>query len=266
MPGFSWESNRDEVKERGTASHVRLPTDFALVLDPNKWPGQPCDKKRAVAFLPSSSSSPSLFTLALTMKPVLSLAALSLLSGALAQFTMNTPSNPVTCQPLQLTWTGGAPPYFISVQDGNNPSGDALIRFPEQNGTSLTWTVNIQPNTSIGFLARDNNGQTSQTAAVTTQAGSSTSCVSQSLSISGGGSNTAGTGAGSPTTGGSNTATNTGTGTSGTSASTTGTGTNRPTTGSSSAGASETSNAASATGAHVGAAGVIGAALLALLA
>ncbi|KAI3604426.1 secreted protein [Moniliophthora roreri] len=192
------------------------------------------------------------------------LAALSLLAGALAQVTLNTPSNPVVCQPLQLTWTGGQAPYFISVQDGNNPSGPALFQFPEQNGTALTWEVNYQAGTSIGFLLRDSNGATSQTAAVTVQPGISTSCVGQSPSISGGGANTGGTG--QPTsTGAGSTAAPTG-GSAGSTPTTSG-GSNRPTTTSSqTSGPANTSNAASATGAQMGAAGLIGAALLALLA
>ncbi|KAJ8072490.1 hypothetical protein PM082_016049 [Marasmius tenuissimus] len=92
-----------------------------------------------------------------------------------------------------------------------------------------------------------------------------TDCVGKTASISGGGSNTAGTGAPPQSTGGSNTASTTSTsGGSGTTAGTTGT------TASSAGSAENTSannnNAASASSAQIGAAGIVGAAVLALLA
>ncbi|KAK1217266.1 hypothetical protein PQX77_020115 [Marasmius sp. AFHP31] len=198
------------------------------------------------------------------MKSATFLAVLSAVAGALAQGpTLNTPNNLVACQPAQLNWAGGVGPYFISVQDGNNPSGAALLQFPEQTGTSLTWEqVNFQAGTSLGFLIRDKNGVTAQTAAVTVQPGSSTDCIGKSASVSGGGTNTAGTGAPTQTSGGSTT--NTGAGTTSTSG-----GSGTPTTGTS--GTSETTSAssgnsaASASSVHIGAAGIVGAAVLALL-
>ncbi|KAL0061931.1 hypothetical protein AAF712_011215 [Marasmius tenuissimus] len=198
------------------------------------------------------------------MKSATFLAVLSAVAGALAQNpTLNTPNNLVACQPVQLNWGGGKAPYFISVQDGNNPSGAALTQFPEQSGTSLTWLVNFQPGTSLGFLLRDSNGVTSQTASVTVQPGSGTDCVGKTASISGGGSNTAGTGAPPQSTGGSNTASTTSTtGGSGTSVTTS----SGPSNTSGTSGSSNNNNAASASSAQIGAAGIVGAAVLALLA
>ncbi|KAG7089584.1 hypothetical protein E1B28_011251 [Marasmius oreades] len=184
-------------------------------------------------------------------------------TGALGQgVTMNTPTNLVTCQPVQLTWMGGTAPYFVSIQDGNNPSGAALQQFPPQNGTAVTWTVNIPPNTRLVLLLRDSNGQTSLTAPITVQPGSSTDCVGKAASVSGGGTNTGGTGQPTNTntqaTTGAGTATNTQTGgNTGTTATKTGTGT--------SGAATNSSNAASSN-VEFGAAGIVGAALVALLA
>ncbi|EEB95656.1 hypothetical protein MPER_05335, partial [Moniliophthora perniciosa FA553] len=142
--------------------------------------------------------------------------------------------------------------------------GPALFQFPEQNGTSLTWEVNFQAGTSIGFLLRDNNGATSQTASVQVQPGISTACVGQTASVSGGGSapQPTGTGAGSTPASGGSTPTNGSTPSSGSTPAAT---SPRPSTTGTSPPAS-TSNAASATGAQIGAAGILGAALLALLA
>ncbi|KAJ8084721.1 hypothetical protein PM082_003497 [Marasmius tenuissimus] len=58
------------------------------------------------------------------------------------------------------------------VQDGNNPSGPALEQLGEQTGNSFTWKVDIEAGKSVGFLLRDSNGATSQTASVTIQEGS----------------------------------------------------------------------------------------------
>ncbi|KAL0569444.1 hypothetical protein V5O48_012522 [Marasmius crinis-equi] len=131
------------------------------------------------------------------MRFTIALAVLSAF-GALAQVTMNTPTNLVACQLAQLVWSGGTPPYFINVQDGNNPSGTALERFDGQQGTSLTWLVNLQGGTSIGFLLRDSKGATSQTAAITVQDGSSTDCIGKSASISGASATAGRTGSSTP--------------------------------------------------------------------
>ncbi|ESK91348.1 hypothetical protein Moror_2775 [Moniliophthora roreri MCA 2997] len=64
----------------------------------------------------------------------------------------------------------------FSVQDGNNPSGTPLKQFPQADGTSLTWTVDLSSGTSISLLLRDNAGATAQSAPVTIQAGTSTDC------------------------------------------------------------------------------------------
>ncbi|KAG7089498.1 hypothetical protein E1B28_011178 [Marasmius oreades] len=186
------------------------------------------------------------------------ISVLSIVTGALGQssLTMNAPTNLVACQPVQIAWIGGTPPYFVSVQDGNNPSGTALQSFPQQNGTALSWTVNVQAGTSLVLQLHDSSGQTSKTAPIAVQPGSSDDCVGRSVSVSGGGT-------GQPTntntqasTTGAGTATNTQTNT-GTTPTKTGTGT--------SATATSSSNAASSNF-EFGAAGIVGAALLALLA
>ncbi|KAF9256803.1 hypothetical protein L218DRAFT_806800, partial [Marasmius fiardii PR-910] len=93
---------------------------------------------------------------------------------------MNTPLSLLECKSVQLTWSQGSPPYFLSIQDGNNPTGAPLLSFGQQTGTSLTWVVNFQAGTSIGFLLRDSTGETAQTASVVVQAGSSSSCLNGS--------------------------------------------------------------------------------------
>jgi hypothetical protein len=80
------------------------------------------------------------------MKSVISSVAVAFLlaaSAAAQQLTINTPLSVVVCQPLLISWSGGTPPYFLSVLPGNQPTAAALLDFGTQTGTSLTWTVNI---------------------------------------------------------------------------------------------------------------------------
>ncbi|KJA26306.1 hypothetical protein HYPSUDRAFT_199053 [Hypholoma sublateritium FD-334 SS-4] len=108
-------------------------------------------------------------------------AALLLASNAMAQLTVNTPLSAVVCQPLLITWSGGTPPYFL-------PSAAALLSFPSQTTTSITWTVNITANTQLGLDLKDSTGTLAQSGVFTTQAGSDTSCLTGTSSTTGTGS------------------------------------------------------------------------------
>ncbi|KAI0303758.1 hypothetical protein B0F90DRAFT_1916690 [Multifurca ochricompacta] len=117
--------------------------------------------------------------------------------------TVNTPLNVVVCQPLQLTWSGGTPPYFLrfvgllsiviivahscyylrSIHPGSAPDDPALADFGTQQGTSFLWTkVNFAVGTSLDITLRDSNGQTSQSAPFTVQTGGDLSCLNASSS------------------------------------------------------------------------------------
>ncbi|KAF8825129.1 hypothetical protein HHX47_DHR7000604 [Lentinula edodes] len=197
------------------------------------------------------------------MKVVLFASAVALISGAYAQdFTINTPGSLTECQPVLLQWTGGTPqqPLTFCVYNSGAPSTNAET-LTTTNSTSFTWTVNIASGQSIGFNIVDNTGAEKQSAAVPIQAGSSTSCVGQSVSGSAGATTTA-------ATTGSGSASTTGSGSSSTTAKSTGSSSGSPST-TSAAGSSTTSsssNGASSQAAQLGAAGFIGAAIAALLA
>ncbi|MFE4800292.1 hypothetical protein ACFRFL_36020 [Streptomyces sp. NPDC056708] len=91
--------------------------------------------------------------------------------------TINTPSNPVVCQPLTITWSGGQAPYQLELLPGNESGAAPLRDFGQQEGTAYTWTVDVPPNTSVGLTLRDSTGATAQSAPFTIQAGPDTSCV-----------------------------------------------------------------------------------------
>ncbi|KAJ3871736.1 hypothetical protein F5051DRAFT_422868 [Lentinula edodes] len=195
------------------------------------------------------------------MKAVLFASAVALISGAYAQdFTINTPGSLTECEPVLLQWTGGTPPYFLSVYNSGAPSTNAET-LTTTNSTSFTWTVNIASGQSIGFNIVDNTGAEKQSAAVPIQAGSSTSCVGQSVSGSAGATTTA-------ATTGSGSASTTGSGSSSTTAKSTGSssGSSSSTSAAGSSTTSSSSNGASSQAAQLSAAGFIGAAIAALLA
>jgi hypothetical protein len=189
------------------------------------------------------------------MKSILALATTAILAiGAVAQdtFTINTPSNVVVCLPVLLSWTGGTPPYFLSVHDGNNPTGPAIEDLGSQDGTSFTWEVKLAAGTSVGLSLRDSTGLIVQSAVFSINSGPDTGCLDDPAA-------TTGSATGTDTTAAATTAATTRP----TSAAATST---RPANASTASGAAQTSNAASYQVAQIGAGGIIGAALIALLA
>ncbi|KIM84845.1 hypothetical protein PILCRDRAFT_87227 [Piloderma croceum F 1598] len=185
--------------------------------------------------------------------------------------TINTPSNPVECQPTQLTWTGGSPPYFLSIFPGGEPTGTALEDLGQQNATQFTWIADLAAGTSCGFSLKDSTGLLAQSGTVTIQAGTSTSCLK-----SGGGSTSGGSSSSSASSpAGTTPATTPATSPAATTKAATTTATTPASShaGSSSGGSTPTgasgsssTGAASANMANMGAAGVFGAAIMAILA
>ncbi|GLB40427.1 putative secreted protein [Lyophyllum shimeji] len=208
--------------------------------------------------------------------PFATLAALALAAtSALAQqLTVNTPFNPVVCQPVLISWSGGTPPYFLllfSIFDGNQPNGQALFDFGEVKGNSLTWKVNFQAGRSIGLTIRDSTGASAQSAPFSINGGTDTSCVGQNPVTSAGPSGAGNTSGGSTpaatntspaTTGGSTPTTSAG----GNTSTTPRPGTSAPGTNTSTSTRPSSTNAAPTQAPGFGAAAVIGAAAVALFA
>ncbi|KAF8656197.1 hypothetical protein AX16_002634 [Volvariella volvacea WC 439] len=202
--------------------------------------------------------------------------------GVIAQsFTINTPTNVVVCQPVRITWSGGEGACLSArhptscVHDGNSPNGPAIRDLGSQDGTSFTWIVDFEPGTNLGLALRDNTGELAQTASFVVNSGPNRDCI-------GGGGGDSSSGGSEPTSSDSSTGaptpnppapspsspgtgTGTGTGTSGTpTSSRTNTGT---ATGTSNPQETEGSdNGASTKAISLGTAGLVGAAVLALLA
>lgn len=96
---------------------------------------------------------------------------------AQSQLTINTPSNVVVCQPTLIDWSGGTPPYHLSILPGNQPSAPAIEDLGDHYGTSYTWVDDLEPGTSVMLALRDSTGAVAQTAPFTINSGSDTSCI-----------------------------------------------------------------------------------------
>ncbi|KAL8278684.1 hypothetical protein RQP46_008976 [Phenoliferia psychrophenolica] len=110
-------------------------------------------------------------------------ATLALLaSSALATLTINTPSSLVACEPTLISWSGGTAPYYVTVLPGGVISTTLESLVTDLNITSYTWTVNIA-GVAVTLALKDSTGALAYTAAVTIQAGTSTSCVNVTDSV-----------------------------------------------------------------------------------
>ncbi|WWD18557.1 hypothetical protein CI109_103010 [Kwoniella shandongensis] len=110
-------------------------------------------------------------------------AALALLGSAVAQdaggMTVNTPPSIVVCQPAALSWTGGQGPYIVAIIPGGQASAAALETVNDNvSGNTITWKVDIAPETEISVKITDSQGAIQYSSPVKVQNGD-TSCVGQ---------------------------------------------------------------------------------------
>ncbi|KAG0659587.1 hypothetical protein C6P46_005078 [Rhodotorula mucilaginosa] len=115
------------------------------------------------------------------MKFSITAAVLALATAVSAQ-TINTPTALYTCEPYQIVWSGGAPPYYLRVLEGGTTSNVIETLVSAQDVTSYTWNVNVAAGTSVTLGLTDSTGTSAYAAQVTVQEGSSTSCVGQAAS------------------------------------------------------------------------------------
>ncbi|KAI0360158.1 hypothetical protein OH77DRAFT_1517690 [Trametes cingulata] len=95
---------------------------------------------------------------------------------------INTLMSPTQCEPVQFTWEGGVPPYYLSLVPGGQPAAQAMKQFPAQNGTSMTWTVDLPSGTSFSSSLRDSTGTQAFSDIQTVQPGPDSSCLNDSVS------------------------------------------------------------------------------------
>ncbi|KAG6332760.1 hypothetical protein ID866_6334 [Astraeus odoratus] len=115
------------------------------------------------------------------MKFVTLSAALAAAVSAVHGLTINTPASVVACEPTQFTWDGGSAPYYLSLVPGGQPTASPIKQFPNQDGTSYTWLVDLQAGTIFNIALKDSTGATSYSDIITIQSGSSTSCLNTAV-------------------------------------------------------------------------------------
>ncbi|KAF8573486.1 hypothetical protein K439DRAFT_1642966 [Ramaria rubella] len=126
------------------------------------------------------------------MVSFVSLAALALVPAVIAQSLMvNTPTGVVECEPVQITWTGGTPPYFLSFVPAGQSSAPAIKQFPTQNGNEFTWNADLGAGTTFTIALKDSAGSPAFSDIVTVESGPNSSCVNSSVTETGASTGTA---------------------------------------------------------------------------
>jgi len=104
-------------------------------------------------------------------------------SAALAQQLMvNSLNDVVVCEPVQITWQGGQPPYYLSLIPAGQPAAAPIKQFPIQNGNSLTWVCDIGVGVGFTTALKDGVGELAYSGEQTVMNGTDASCVNDSVS------------------------------------------------------------------------------------
>ncbi|KLT46088.1 hypothetical protein CC85DRAFT_239208, partial [Cutaneotrichosporon oleaginosum] len=86
-------------------------------------------------------------------------------------------------EPTRLQWSGGSPPYWVTVIPAGQPSAAPIMTLADSSdATSMTWNVNLPANSQITLQIRDGTGNVQYSSPITVQAGSNTACLTASAS------------------------------------------------------------------------------------
>lgn len=58
-----------------------------------------------------------------------------------SQAVLTAPSTLIECQPAALSWSNATGTVYLSVVEGSDISGTRLETFPDQTGSSGTYTI-----------------------------------------------------------------------------------------------------------------------------
>ncbi|KAF8992849.1 hypothetical protein BDQ17DRAFT_1286827, partial [Cyathus striatus] len=116
------------------------------------------------------------------MKPLASAVVVVAILPRIAALTVNTPTSVVQCQPIMLSWSGGSPPYYISLLPGGQVSATAIKSFDRQDGNQYTWIVDLPSGTPFTISLKDGTGIQAYSDAVMVQPSPSldNSCMNNS--------------------------------------------------------------------------------------
>ncbi|KAH6909067.1 hypothetical protein BKA70DRAFT_1221978 [Coprinopsis sp. MPI-PUGE-AT-0042] len=106
---------------------------------------------------------------------------------AFGQVRVETPQNVVACRPVQFTFTGGTPPYFLTIcakpYDSAHPAGQpaapATVDFGEVESSPFRWTPNIPVGTNLFLRIVDDNGETGESGPFSVLNSSDLDCIGQ---------------------------------------------------------------------------------------
>jgi len=111
-------------------------------------------------------------------------------AAAASNFSLSTPQSLAQCSPATLDWSGGVPPYTVLVyascsdETPDDGSDAPIVQFNVDNGTSITWTVNIPAQRIVQLGILDATGEDVYSDDVTIESsGNSTSCLDQNAQI-----------------------------------------------------------------------------------
>ncbi|KAM5538535.1 hypothetical protein V8D89_007868 [Ganoderma adspersum] len=97
--------------------------------------------------------------------------------AAQSPLTIYTLSSPTACEPVQFTWSGGKGPFYLSLIPAGQPSAPAMLQFPVQEGTTMTWLVDMPAGTRFSSALKDSTGAMAYSDSQTVQSGPDTSCI-----------------------------------------------------------------------------------------
>ncbi|TYJ57214.1 hypothetical protein B9479_002129 [Cryptococcus floricola] len=110
------------------------------------------------------------------------LALLATVTGAATALTINSPASLIECQPTSLSWSDGTSPYYLAIIHGGEVSSSAYESFDAVDSSPYTWTVNLASGTNITVRVTDSDGTIAYSSPVVIQSGSSSSCLTSSIS------------------------------------------------------------------------------------
>ncbi|KIJ52639.1 hypothetical protein M422DRAFT_43467 [Sphaerobolus stellatus SS14] len=84
---------------------------------------------------------------------------------------IDTPSSVVVCEPVAFHFSGGTPPYYVSLIPAGQPAGSAFKQFPSTTGNTITWNVDMQSGTAFSLSLRDGSGNVAFSDKISIQAG-----------------------------------------------------------------------------------------------
>ncbi|KAF9481144.1 hypothetical protein BDN70DRAFT_876766 [Pholiota conissans] len=99
-----------------------------------------------------------------------SFAVVLLAAGAAvaAPLIINTPVDVVSGQPVLITWSGGAAPFTVKVNEFGPPPV-VVATFGPLDSTSVVWNVDVPAGTVVDFSVQDKHNALAQSGSTTVQ-------------------------------------------------------------------------------------------------